>query len=160
VGAKAARALEPAAYAWLYHWDRSWLRENSPEKKPVVATSRVDWKDREATFLRRIPDAYLRITNKEPFVRCSLTELAREIKAERHLKFLGRMPELQQELAYFVEDEGRFAFRRIATIAEAHIGPGLTFDQLRRKAGIRYEVAQNPEVAAYIHEQLKKCELD
>ncbi|MHB8386206.1 TnsD family Tn7-like transposition protein, partial [Metallibacterium sp.] len=50
IGVKLSRAMEPAAYAWLYRHDRTWLREHSPMIAPEGPRSRrhgVDWDARD-----------------------------------------------------------------------------------------------------------------
>lgn len=49
-GTAAARRLAPAAYAWLYRHDRSWLLEHRPPVLKHVCDERVDWHERDRHF--------------------------------------------------------------------------------------------------------------
>lgn len=152
---KKARALVPPVYAWLYRNDRLWLSENRPPRDPVMPSPRTNWLAREQEFLRRLPSAHYRIISYHPFIRCSQALLFREIKAERYLKYLDRMPELKRQSNEVIEDAGRFALRRIIASAKEH-REGLTFSKLRKLAGISVEMSEIPAVQAILHKQLCK----
>jgi hypothetical protein len=153
----AARHLVPAIYAWLYRHDRGWLREVAPARAPLSdkCARSVDWASREREFLNRVESAVYRIVGRRPYVQCSLLMLAREIRAERTLKYLDRMPTLRNQLLELAEDRGRYALRKIAAIAEEGL-VGQTVDQVRRAAGLRAETVKIPAVRQYIEKCLAK----
>ncbi len=153
---KEARKLEPAVFAWLYRNDRPWLKENRPPEAMVVTGSRVDWRAREKSCLAQLPDAYHGIVSKRPFRRCTLLALASEIGAERFLKYLYRMPKLEEELLKLVENNENFALRRLAARAQECRTRQLTFSQLRKLAGVRSSTAEIPRVRAFIDSQASR----
>lgn len=57
VGVTALRAELPATYAWLYRWDREWLRAHAPRAARRPAAGRVDWERRDARIARDVARA-------------------------------------------------------------------------------------------------------
>ncbi|RTL27407.1 MAG: hypothetical protein EKK47_18680 [Burkholderiales bacterium] len=52
-GVKILRAMEPAAYVWLYRHDRDWLNEHKPRLKSAESSrnaNRVDWDSRDRSL--------------------------------------------------------------------------------------------------------------
>lgn len=63
-GTKVLRAMGPAAYAWLYRNDRTWLVENAPSKRLHSAATRqspVRWDERDRSLSRDVERATLRL---------------------------------------------------------------------------------------------------
>ena len=60
VGTKFLRALEPAAYAWLYRNDRAWLDSHKPDQQTLPARSgglHVLWDERDQTLSAEVKQA-------------------------------------------------------------------------------------------------------
>lgn len=60
VGTKFLRALEPAAYAWLYRNDRAWLDSHKPDQQTLPARSgglHVLWDERDQTLSAEVRQA-------------------------------------------------------------------------------------------------------
>ena len=55
------RQLDPAAYAWLYRNDRSWLQSSIRDRPlpPATSTQRRDWQTRDATLAQAVRVAAL-----------------------------------------------------------------------------------------------------
>jgi hypothetical protein len=63
-GIKLVRAYAPAAYAWLYRNDRTWLQEQSKQlpRAPSVGGLRVDWDARDTWLAQQVREAALALT--------------------------------------------------------------------------------------------------
>ena len=60
LGTKFMRALEPAAYAWLYRNDRLWLDEHKPEAGcalPGPSVPSVRWDERDEVLSKKVEQA-------------------------------------------------------------------------------------------------------
>lgn len=60
LGTKFMRALEPAAYAWLYRNDRLWLEAHKPEAGVTLrasSTSSARWDERDLTLSQKVQQA-------------------------------------------------------------------------------------------------------
>jgi hypothetical protein len=154
---QAARQLVPADYAWLRRHDRAWLDESLPARssKPHSCVRRVDWTAREGIYLAKLGDAYISLVNRRPFQHCSTMALAKEVGADRTLKFLDKMPRLRRELSKLVEDTQRFALRRLTAVHQTSTHR-MTASQLRKAAGIRSSITKIPTVKKHIDFLLQK----
>jgi hypothetical protein len=154
---KPARKLQPALYARLYRNDRPWLQLVAPPRKPISAKAAcgINWKIRDKELFGRVSDAFERIMARRPFQQCTTFALVREMRAERCLKYLDRMPRLQKQLQELAEDRGRYAIRRISAAVD-ELPPKATLDQVRRVAGLRAETVLIPTVRRFIEEMLGK----
>jgi hypothetical protein len=68
-GTKIMRAMDPAAYAWLYRNDRAWLKGNSPQGRAASVSERatgVRWDDRDAELSRAVQCAALDLSRAKP----------------------------------------------------------------------------------------------
>lgn len=59
LGVKLVRALAPAAYAWLYRNDRSWLKTHTPPPTSRAPTSGVNWDERDRALCLKVRQATL-----------------------------------------------------------------------------------------------------
>lgn len=96
LGLKALRNIAPAAYAWLYRNDRTWLSENSSQLRlpsRIPAKERVDWHSRDLILSAAVINTSEKIKTTE---RCKKVPLWRiyqllpELKAK--LSALKRLP--------------------------------------------------------------------
>lgn len=79
------RLLEPAAYAWLYRNNRSWLQE-AIQSRPIptqISNRRRDWEQRDTLFSQAIRLAALKFWNAYPSKRLTLGELFSIVKGLR-----------------------------------------------------------------------------
>lgn len=83
------RALQPAAYAWLYRNDRQWLTDSIRLRPQPVPTTgrRRDWQRRDSELSRLIEAAVLSFAQQQPAGRMTLVRLC------------GLIPELRQKLS-------------------------------------------------------------
>jgi hypothetical protein len=68
-GAKLMRAMNPAAYAWLYRNDRSWLAEHAPDRRLPTGTTRVStvkWDERDLALSGAVQRTVLSLSNDFP----------------------------------------------------------------------------------------------
>jgi hypothetical protein len=68
LGLKALRNIEPAAYAWLYRNDRTWLSENSIQSRlppRMPSKERVDWHARDLILSAAVTNIAEKIKAKE-----------------------------------------------------------------------------------------------
>jgi hypothetical protein len=149
--------MVPADYAWLRRHDRAWLDGNLPARSnvPNSCVRRVDWAARECLYLAKLGDAYLSIVSLRPFQICSTMALAKEVGADRTLKFLDKMPRLNREMGKLVEDTQRFALRRLTAVHQTSSN-WMTASQLRKAAGVRSSITKIPTVKKHIDFLLQK----
>jgi transposase len=92
------RSLEPAAYAWLYRNDRSWLQE-AIRSRPIPAQTsnwRRDWEERDEQFSQAVRLAGLNFSGTHPHKRLTLGELFSIVKGLREKQsVLHKMPRTQ-----------------------------------------------------------------
>lgn len=88
LGVKAVRTLEPAAYAWLYNHDRSWLDLQSSllQQVPPSNHARTNWDQRDVALAASIQEAVLGIANEQAGETITLW------------KIYQRLPELKSKL--------------------------------------------------------------
>jgi hypothetical protein len=88
LGVKAVRTLEPAAYAWLYKHDRSWLDLQSSllQQAPPSNYARTNWDQRDVALAASIQEAVLGIASEQPG------------KVVMLWKIYQRLPELKSKL--------------------------------------------------------------
>lgn len=96
LGAKLMRAMNPAAYAWLYRNDRAWLTEHAPgacvDSKAGRASS-VRWDDRDDELSRAVNRVVLRLSQAragKPLRLWQIFQALPELKAK--LRALDRLP--------------------------------------------------------------------
>lgn len=88
------RAVQPAAYAWLYRNDHAWLAErNSRHVGPAAHGGLiVDWDSRDAALAQQVRDALATLAGK-PRSRASLADLIALVPSlRRRLGHLDRLP--------------------------------------------------------------------
>lgn len=59
LGVKLVRAMAPAAYAWLYRNDCSWLKAHTPPPTSRAPTNRVNWDERDHALCLKVRQATL-----------------------------------------------------------------------------------------------------
>ena len=62
IGVKYMRSIEPAAYAWLYRNDRSWLEQHTPPAVPrtrIPGAPRIAWDERDKELSAEVERAAL-----------------------------------------------------------------------------------------------------
>jgi hypothetical protein len=68
-GIKIMRAMNPAAYAWLYRNDREWLKTHSPSGRVASSAARgsgVRWDERDASLSSAVQRAALELSRSHP----------------------------------------------------------------------------------------------
>lgn len=92
---KAARLLEPAAYAWLYRNDRAWLNalaSRHPRGRPVAAV-RVDWSARDRVLAEAVRREALILAKASPGTKVKLWQLYQRLpQLKAKLAHLERLP--------------------------------------------------------------------
>ena len=80
-GATAIRALEPAAYAWLYRNDRHWLDAHKQSLKPAVRRKhrQVDWDARDEKFANAVRAAIHALSEDLPGRRITTLAILQKI---------------------------------------------------------------------------------
>ena len=95
-GVKRARSSAPAAYAWLYRNDRSWLRENTPPGRSSAMrapVSRVRWLERDELLSQSVKSAAQRLSSAQPGVPLKLWQIYQVVPALKpKLSALDRLP--------------------------------------------------------------------
>jgi Tn7-like transposition protein D/TniQ len=109
------RKISPAAYMWLYRYDRVWLNTNSPAlQRPVATKDRVDWAQRDLEVLDLVKASVEEIIKAEIPVRVTMSRIAKSIGfaalLEQHLDL---MPVTGDYLAGVTESIDDFQIRRI-----------------------------------------------
>jgi hypothetical protein len=96
IGIKLMRAMNPAAYAWLYRNDRAWLTEHAStvgiNAKPGRASS-VRWDERDDLLSRTVSQVALRLSQDQlgkPLRLCQIYQAIPELRAKLHA--LNRLP--------------------------------------------------------------------
>lgn len=99
--AKALRALQPAAFAWLYRHDRAWLESFAASLHRVPRTNHVtmNWEKRDNEMSRAIYDAALawQLNGTGYLTNAKLCQLVPELKSK--LSQLDQMPLTRAVLA-------------------------------------------------------------
>lgn len=94
-GAKAARLLAPAAYAWLYRNDRAWLLQETRllGHAPRSNNASVAWDVRDRLLADAVKRACLDLATRMPGVRVSVYHVCQEISELRaKIDQLDRLP--------------------------------------------------------------------
>ncbi len=96
IGVKLMRAMEPAAYAWLYRNDRPWLEEHKPDRIEVPSTtgvSRVPWDTRDMTLSVEVERVVLKLRQNGAIGRIKLWQIYQALPAlKAKLAALDRLP--------------------------------------------------------------------
>jgi len=136
-----ARKTSGAAYAWLNRHDKGWLVENCPQalKPNVSQAERVDWAEREKEYLRKLDDAFLKITHRYPTQFCTATAMLIEIRAIKLIGYLDKMPLLQARLQELAEHRVGYAIRRIE-MTKKRMPAGYTKSDLIAAVGLKSDL--------------------
>jgi hypothetical protein len=137
-GAKAARELAPAVYAWLYRHDREWLlRENGRNAPEPAARSRIDWKARDEEMSRRAQILAKLLAAEAPRKRLTVSRLRRSLGEARVRN--EQLPKLEKALLQLAETKDNYHIRRVTSAAQVLIETGrpLTWSNIQRGAGLR-----------------------
>jgi len=95
LGAKAVRMLEPAAFAWLYRWNRDWLDAQAEQLARVrnAGGLHVDWDARDLDLAKEVLAAGLDIAKSASGVRIKLWQIYQRIpQLKAKLSKLDRLP--------------------------------------------------------------------
>lgn len=96
IGVKLMRAVEPAAYAWLYRNDRPWLEEHKPDRIEVPAStgvSRVPWDARDMALSAEVERVVLKLLENGVIRRIKLWQIYQALPAlKAKLADLDRLP--------------------------------------------------------------------
>jgi transposase len=116
IGMKLMRAMNPAAYAWLYRNDRAWLTKHPPTKgmaAKVGRASSVRWDDRDDELSREVNHVVLRLSQDQAGKALRLWQIYQALPELRaKLPALDRLPLTKHALDVAL---GR---RRAQTISE------------------------------------------
>lgn len=102
VGVKLLRAMNPAAYAWLYRNDREWLSERSPKPEGGTSMHRgssVRWDERDLVLSAAVAQAALKLAatpGRRPLKLWQLYQEVPELKPK--LAVLHRLPLTQRAI--------------------------------------------------------------
>jgi hypothetical protein len=92
------RKLDPAAYAWLYRWDRGWLQDaiaNRPEP-PHISPMRRDWTTRDQLLSQSVQKAGFDWFSVHFKGHPTLAELCAQVQGLRQvLSVLHKLPRTQ-----------------------------------------------------------------
>lgn len=91
--ASTLRAMQPAAFAWLYRNDRAWLEEfaKTLANLPRSNNSRVRWDARDSELANQIQSAAIRLQESSGSLRLQLSQLCDEVPTLK-----GRLSRLDQ----------------------------------------------------------------
>jgi hypothetical protein len=96
LGVKLMRASNPAAYAWLYRNDRSWLREHTPSGRAEfsgVRASTVRWDQRDECLSQEVRNAAMRLSHAQPGKLLRLWQIYQAVpELKPKLRVLERLP--------------------------------------------------------------------
>ncbi len=99
-GVKMLRAMEPAAYAWLYRNDRTWLTNHTPVKAISLINLRrspVRWDERDSSLCTEVEVAVERLV--KPGRRLKLWEIYQAVpRLKPKLSVLHQLPLTQQAI--------------------------------------------------------------
>ena len=102
VGVKLLRAMNPAAYAWLYRNDPEWLSERSPKLERDTSTQRgssVQWDERDLVLSAAVAQAALKLAATPGRRPLKLWQLYQEIpELKPKLAVLDRLPLTQRAI--------------------------------------------------------------
>lgn len=145
----------PACYAFLYRHSRDWLNQNSPKRLASLNIhKRVNWNARDSELAEMVPKArdLLLLEPGRP-KRISISALGRQLKALALIqKHQIKLPRAVSALESAEESRVAFACRRVC-LACARLqreGRRLCLSAITREAGLRPDLATNPEVVAAI----------
>jgi len=145
-GSTALRKRLPAAYAWLYQNDRSWLNEHKPNYKKPLPKPRVDWMERDLC-IRNQAEVVIQslMANKEKPVRITVTTVARQLGLLARIEHnRDKLPLTWEYLQSVSESRKDYARRRIMYIIEKYRREGIVppLWQIERQAGIRKDMRE------------------
>lgn len=136
----------PAAYAFLYRNDRSWLEAHKPLRKPApVVRDRVDWPERDRDFLDRaklITEELLNSAERPTWIR-KTTVLRRMHVGSRYFSNVTKLPRTTRFLDTISESRSEFACRKIRWSSRQFIEEGTVPErwELIRRASLRADLA-------------------
>jgi hypothetical protein len=160
IGRTAMERMFRRIYAWLYVYDKTWLKAHLPPcKKRVVFSPQVDWKkrDQELATAAKFSAQRLKTAPGRP-VKLTKTAIANDLG---QLKLIeqqkDKLPRTTKALEELAETREEFAIRRIQWASkcfrEENVYPKRW--QLLRQAGIRPDLAEVPQVKEAIAQALK-----
>lgn len=117
LGVKFMRNKEPAAYAWLYRHDRTWLNAHTPIRLRRGGTVRVDWTSRDielSAAVQRAARLARSTLGDQPLRQWHLIQAMPELKPK--LRRLDRLPLTAQA----VQDALHGRQRTVSSIALTH----------------------------------------
>jgi hypothetical protein len=149
------RQIAPAAYSYLYRYDRPWLEQHQPPRPKVVRrAARVDWLTRDAEMRTLAEEAVVRILAipGRP-MQLRLGTIARSMGHTTLLQQrLDRLPATRAYIESVIESPSVFAARRLhwaaeEFAAERRVPPTWA---LVRRAGLR------PALAAELRDEIER----
>lgn len=109
LGVKFMRALDPAAYAWLYRNDRAWLGKHKPDRLAAIATSgllRAMWDTRDAALSVEVERVVLELRQNGAIRRIKLWQIYQAIPAlKAKLASLDRLPLTRRAIEYALQSK-------------------------------------------------------
>ncbi|MGG2113415.1 TnsD family transposase [Lysinibacillus pakistanensis] len=146
------RATSPALYAWHYHNNCNWLKENSPRASiKVTVNERVDWEKRDLEILKLVKKAIQKLYAIEKPVYVNKSRVAKEIGQLSLLeKKLDKLPRTKAYLNKHLETREQFQIRRIKWACRklyTEDENNLLAWKVRRLAGLKKKVSNVVEVA-------------
>lgn len=146
-GIKMLRLLDPAAYAWLYRHDRTWLRCHSPERVDRHTVPDTNWAARDVLIASKVADAAAQLRQQPTApIRVSVAALERTLEIRPYLsRHLSKLPLTASAVADVLESREQFALRRIANALRKLRMDELPMRRWRlvRAAGLRAELLAN-----------------
>ena len=138
----ALRKRAPAAFTWLYRYDREWIKSNAPQHlRPRPAKPIVDWKQRDLE-MRYMAEKAVQVLKNKPGkpVKITVTAVAREMGMLARMEhYHAKLPETWHYINSVAETRENYAVRRIQWAAEQYVRENSVPEkwQLIKKAGIR-----------------------
>ena len=114
-GSTMLRNIAPAAYAWLYRYDKDWLSKTNLRIKPVIVKSvqRIDWIERDFDLTQILHNYVEEIKKLRDRPRISMTLMLRVVGDTMVRRNLYRLPILDNSLQELVESKLEYQFFRI-----------------------------------------------
>lgn len=110
IGLKLMRALDPAAYAWLYRNDHGWLDDHKPDRqtnKTASGSPRIRWDKRDDALSAEVNQAVLRLRMHIGADRIKLGQIVQAVPAlKAKLSALDRLPLTRRAIDQALQHHG------------------------------------------------------
>lgn len=155
-GVTEVRSAAPAAYAWLYRYDRVWLLSTTlTVRKRRTGGVRLDWAQRDADCCEQVRARATALRNLVPPRRITKTQLLRPLGEAMFLQNKRRLPLLVALLDQISESPESFGIRRVDYAIATITGytSSLKLWRIKRLAGLRL---WPDALSAYAHQEIER----